>query len=184
MKALIIYWSKTGNTEKVAQAIKQGMEAVHAEVRSMRLEEAEAMITSETTDFYAYDVVCFGFPSYRWSPPKPVDQFLNEKYAHYRKQGRVKVGAPKVPGKHVLIFCTYSGPHTGINEAIPAGKYAGQFFEHLGFTVVDEWYVVGEFHGSEESSTLGRLGDIRGRPNAQDLEKVREDAMRLARELS
>jgi flavodoxin len=184
MKALIIYWSKTGNTEKVAQAIKQGLEATHSEVQSMRLEDAETMIKSETTDFYAYDLVCFGFPSYRWSPPKPVDQFLNKKYAFYRKQGRVKVGAPKVPGKHVLIFCTYSGPHTGINEAVPAGKYAGQFFEHLGFTVVDEWYVVGEFHGSEEASTQGRLGDIRGRPNAQDLEKVREDAMRLARELS
>ncbi|MCX5908895.1 MAG: hypothetical protein NTY64_17400 [Deltaproteobacteria bacterium] len=32
----------------------------------------------------------------------------------------------------LLIFCTYSGPQTGINEAIPAGKFAGQFFEHLG----------------------------------------------------
>jgi flavodoxin len=184
MKALIIYWSKTGNTEKVAQAIKQGLEAAHGEVQCMHLEGAEGMIQSETTDFYAYDLVCLGFPSYRWSPPKPVDQFLNKKYNVYRKQECVKIGAPKVPGKHVLIFCTYSGPHTGINEAVPAGKYAGQFFEHLGFTVVDEWYVVGEFHGSEEASTQGRLGDIRGRPNAQDLEKVREDAMRLARELS
>ena len=81
--------------------------------------------------------------------------------------------------KHALIFCTYSGPHTGIDEATPAGKYAGQFFEHLGITVLDEWYVVGEFHGSEERSTLGRLGDIRGRPNEQDLARVREAAVLL-----
>jgi hypothetical protein len=188
---VIIYWSKTGNTEKIAQALKQGLEAGRpdndSEVQCVHVEEALKRLESETLpplDFYAYDLVCLGFPSYRWSPPKPVDQFLNESYSLYRKQGRVKIGAPKVPGKHALIFCTYAGPHTGINEAIPAGKYAGQFFEHLGFTLVGEWYVVGEFHGSEESSTLGRLGDIRGRPNAQDLRKVREDAMRLARELS
>jgi len=38
---------------------------------------------------------------------------------------------------------------------------------------------VGEFHGSEEASTLGRLGDIRGRPNAKDLRKVEDDVAHL-----
>jgi len=174
MKAVIIYWSKTGNTEKVARAIKEGLEAGGADVVLKRAEEAEEV------DFYDYDLICVGFPSYRWHPPKPMDRFLTTKFNAYRSQGRVKVGAPKVPGQNALIFCTYSGPHTGIKEAIPAGKYAGQFFEHLGFTVLGEWYVVGEFHGSEEKSTLGRLGDIRGRPNEADLRKVRQDAMRLA----
>ena len=67
----------------------------------------------------------------------------------------------------------------GINEALPAGKYAGQFFEHLGFAVLDEWNVVGEYHGSEESSTLGREGDIRGQPDQEDLEKVERHVMVL-----
>jgi hypothetical protein len=113
-----------------------------------------------------------------------VEKLLAQKFAVYHDQGRVKTGSPQVPGKNALIFCTYSGPHTGINEATPAGKYAGQFFEHLGFTVLGEWYVVGEFHGSEEKSTQGRLGDIRGRPNAEDLRKVRQDAVELARSLT
>jgi multimeric flavodoxin WrbA len=178
MRAVIIYWSKTGNTEKVARAIKEGLEASGADVALMQTEEAKEI------DYYDYDLVCVGFPSYRWHPPKPMDRFLGRKFATYHKQGRVKTGAPKVPGKNALIFCTYSGPHTGIDEAIPAGKYAGQFFEHLGFTVVGEWYVVGEFHGSEEKSTRGRLGDIRGRPNAEDLGKVRQDAVELARSLT
>jgi len=174
MKAAIIYWSKTGNTENVALAVKEGLEAGGADVVLKRAEEAEDV------DFYDYDLICVGFPSYRWHPPKPMDRFLKTKFNAYRSQGRVTVGASKVPGQNALIFCTYSGPHTGIREAIPAGKYAGQFFEHLGFTVLGEWYVVGEFHGSEEKSTLGRLGDIRGRPNEADLRKVRQDAMRLA----
>jgi hypothetical protein len=173
MNAIIVYWSKTGNTEKVALAIQEGLEEAGTGVILKRVEDAG------NVDFYAYDLVCIGFPSYQWRPPKPMDEFLNAKLRAYRNQGRVKIGAPKVAGKNALIFCTYSGPHTGIREAMPAGLYAGQFFEHLGFTVQDEWYVVGEFHGSEEFSTGGRLGDIRGRPNEEDLRKVKEDARRL-----
>ena len=173
MKAAIIYWSNTGNTEKVALAIKEGLQTAGAEVLLTRLEQAEDI------DFYVYDLICIGFPSYHWHPPKPLDDFLKKKFAEYGRQGRVKTGAPKIEGKNALIFCTYSGPHTGINEAIPAGKYAGQFFEHLGFTLLDEMYVLGEFHGSEEMSTIGRMGDIRGRPNEEDLRQVREDVMCL-----
>jgi hypothetical protein len=177
MKAVIMYWSRTGNTEKVALAIREGLEANGAEVLLRRTDEAADI------DFYAYDLVCLGFPSYRWAPPRPVERLLIDKFDAYKSQGYVKIGAPKIPGKNALIFCTYSGPHTGINEAIPAGKHAGQYFEHLGFNVLDELYVVGEFHGSEENSTLGRLGDIRGRPNAEDLRQVREAVARLLRRL-
>ncbi len=177
MRAAIIYWTQTGNTKKVAHAIEEGLTDAGAEVDLLRVEDASEL------DVYAYDLLCVGFPSYQWSPPRPVADFLNRRFNVYRREGRVKIGAPPVPGKHALIFCTYSGPHTGIREAIPAGKYAGQFFEHLGIPVVDEWYVVGEFHGREKASTQGRLGDIRGRPNAEDLAKVRTDAIALARHL-
>lgn len=174
MNAVIIYWSKSGNTEKVARAIKSGFEEVGADVLLKRTEEARDV------DFYAYDLVCVGFPSYRWHPPEPVDEFLRSRFREYHDLGRVRVGAPKVRGKNALIFCTYSGSHTGIREATPAVLHAGQFFEHLGFTVVGEWCVVGEFHGAVEASTRGKLGDIRGRPSREDLRKVKEDATRLA----
>lgn len=177
MKAVIIFWSKTGNTEKVALAIRKGLAEAGAAVALLRVEDAGDV------DFYDYDLVCIGFPSYRWSPPEPMDTFLNSRFEAYHKQGRVRPGAPRVPGRNALIFCTYSGPHTGVREAVPAGLYAGQFLEHLGFTVLDEWYVVGEFHGSNEASTKGRLGDIRGRPTANDLEEVMRDAAKLARDL-
>lgn len=173
MNAIIIYWSKTGNTEKVALAIEEGLVEAGADVSLKRVEDAG------DTDFYAYDLVCIGFPSYRWGPPKPMDEFLSSKFRTYKDQGRVKLGAPNVPGKNALVFCTYSGPHTGIREATPAALHAGQFLEHLGFSVLAEWCVVGEFHGSEEVSTRGRLGDIRGRPNEEDLRGVKQDAARL-----
>ncbi len=173
MRAVVIYWSKTGNTEKVAFAIKEALEASGVNVLLKRTDEAKDI------DFSDYDLACMGFPTHQWRPPEPVGDFVRSKFGEYRKQGRIKLGAPKVPGKSALIFCTYSGPHTGMNEAIPAGKYVGQFFEHLGFTVLDEWYVVGEFHGSEERSTKGRMGDIRGLPSEEDLRKVKQDASNL-----
>ena len=173
MKAIIIYWSKTGNTEKVALAIKESLQETGMSVSLKKVEDAGEI------DFFVYDLICLGFPSYRWRPPKPVDEFLNSTFRAHRKEGRVQVSAPKLSDKNALIFCTYSGPHSGIREAIPAGLYAGQFFEHIGFTVLDELYVVGEFHGSVEESTQGKLGDIRGRPNAEDLSKVKADVKKL-----
>jgi hypothetical protein len=173
MEAVIVYWSKSGNTAKAALSIQEGLQEAGADVLLKRVEDAGDI------DFYAYDLVCIGFPSYQWSPPDQMDAFLVSKFKAYRKQGHVKESAPKIPGKNALIFCTYSGPHTGIREAIPAGLYAGQFFEHLGFTVLDELYVVGEFHGSEEISTRGVLGDIRGRPNQEDLRKVKQEAKQI-----
>ena len=177
MKAIIIYWSKTGNTKKVALAIQESLQETGMSVSLKKVEDAGEI------DFFAYDLICLGFPSYRWRPPKPVDEFLNSTFRTHRKEGRVKVSAPKLSDKNALIFCTYSGPHSGIREAIPAGLYAGQFFEHIGFTVLDELYVVGEFHGSVEESTQGKLGDIRGRPNAEDLSKVKTDVIKLVNKM-
>jgi len=172
--ALIVYWSSTGNTAKVAQAIRAGLDAKGIQVTEKKPEEAKNI------DFFDFDLVCIGSPSIQWHPAKAIDDFLKSRLAAYRQQGNIKPGAPKIPEKYALIFCTYSGPHTGLDEATPAGKYMGQFFEHIGFTVVDEWYVIGEFHGSEENSTKGRLGDIRGKPTANDLQKIKDATEQLA----
>lgn len=171
--ALIVYWSKTGNTENVAQAIKQGLEEASIHVTMKKPEEAENI------DYFNYDLVCVGAPSYSWHPPEPMTDFLKKKFAVYRQQSKIKLSAPKVPGKNALIFVTYSGPHTGIDEAIPVGKDMRQYFEHIGFAVIDEWYILSEFHGSLENSTKGRMGDIRGKPTPEDLQKIKKDSKRL-----
>ena len=175
--AVVLYWSHTGNTEKVASSIQAGLEAGGISVVARRVPDAEDV------DFFDYGLVCLGFPSYSWHPPKPVDDYLRAKFGQYRREGRIVPGAPLLPGKNALIFCTYSGPHTGIREAIPAGKYAGQFFEHLGFAVIDEWYVLAEFQGDEELSTIGRMGNIRGLPTKRDLARIEDQARLLASRL-
>jgi flavodoxin len=175
--ALIIYWSNTGNTQKVASAIKDGLEKAGFNVELKKPQDAVEL------DFYAYDLVCVGSPSIEWQPAEPMADLLKAKLDLYRSQGKIKPCAPKFAGKNALVFCTYSGPHTGIDEATPAGKTMRQYFEHFGFTVVGEWYIVGEFHGREDNSTLGRLGDIRGKPTAEDLAKVKMDSEQIAKSL-
>ena len=177
-RALVIYLSITGNTEKVAKSIYDGLIEAGYETNLKKVQEAS------DEDFYDYDLVCFGAPSYNWHVPKPAEDYLKGKFNQYRKEERIIPCAPKIPGKNCIIFCTYSGPHTGIKEAIPAGKYMGQFFEHFGFTVAAEWYVLSEFIGSEENSTKGLMGDIRGLPSEQDLIRVRQSAYNLSSGLS
>ncbi len=55
----------------------------------------------------------------------------------------------------------------------------GQFFDHPGFSILDEWYVLSEFHGSEEMSTKGRMLDIRGLPGEAELGKIRDNIRNL-----
>ena len=176
-KALVVYLSITGNTEKVANCIHQGLIDGGFESKLVRVQDAD------NEDFYEYDLICFGSPSYNWHVPKPADDYLKSKFNHYRKEGRVLPGAPNLTGKNYLVFCTYSGPHTGIREAIPAGKYIGQFFEHFGFAVADEWYILSEFVGSEEYNTLGRMGNIKGLPSDSDMARLKDSAQNLAARL-
>jgi len=174
-KAIILYCSITGNTEKVAKAIDMGLKEGGMETTLIKFEDAEEI------DYLDYDLVCVGAPSYNWSVPQPFNGYLKKKFNYYKSLGKILPNSPRV-GKKALVFCTYSGPHTGIDEAIPTGLYMGQFFDHMGFDVLDKWYILSEFIGSEEMSTQGRMGDIRGLPAEQDLNDLKEKAKILVAE--
>ena len=47
----------------------------------------------------------------------------------------------------------------------------------------DRWYIVGEFKGNEVLSTQGRLGDIKGRPNENDLLNVETKVKNLLQKI-
>jgi len=127
--------------------------------------------------------VCLGSPVLHSLPPPPVFKFIKENEKRYRDKREVHLHSPQVLNKSALIFCTYSGPHCGIVEAEPVGKYLRQFFAHLGFDVKDEWYEIGEFHNYEPGKIRGKLGDNRGRPNDEDLALVELKTIQLARSL-
>ena len=176
-RALIVYCSMTGNTEKVAYAIEEACKkaALNPTVKNV--------VDVFTEDFYDYDLVCVGTPVMNGLPHKLMMKFMSIRADEYRRRSEVRINMKKIPGKNALVFVTYSGPHVGLSEAIPAGKFIKQELEHFGFEVKGEWYIVGEFHGWEEGSIKGKLGDIRGRPNAEDLSRIEKKMVDLIKTL-
>ena len=70
--AIIIYWSKTGNTQKVAYAVKEGLEEEEIVVDIKHVQDAKNL------NFFDYDLICIGSPSYQWSPPEELNNYLQE----------------------------------------------------------------------------------------------------------
>jgi len=165
MKALIIYDSLGGNTQKVADTI----------YKTLANEKIEVKLIKVAADFdielYDYDLIFLGSPVIAWMPTDVMRDFVLKKLRAYYKT-QVKPSAPLRPGKFGVSFCTYSGTHIAENEAIPLTKWFSAFFEHMGYQVRGEWHIVGEFHAKEFPNLLGRLGDIRGRPNSADLLEI------------
>jgi len=169
MQALNISFSSSGNTGKVADTITNTLRALGVEVDAFQAKEAHDV------DLLAYDLLFLGSGVYEWLPGKPLQNLLADLRKRYVQQGEIKPASPKRSGKKAVVYCTYGGAHTGVNEALPAVKYMAQIFDHLGIEVVGEWYIVGEYHGKlAEFSQTGRLGDIRGRPDERDLNEVAE----------
>jgi flavorubredoxin len=168
MNVLNLYFSTTGNTRRVAMRIAETVQQL-----GHRLETIEVTKDSET-DILAYDFVFVGSGVYEWLPGKPLMRFFSKLRKQYADNGEIKPAAPRRAGKKAVVYCTYGGAHTGVNEAVPAVRYMGQLLDHLGYDVVAEWYLVGEYHPQkyQELSTTGRLGDIRGRPSEEDLREI------------
>ena len=171
MNVLNLYFSSTGNTEKVALKIEETVRELGHKVNTLRITKKDMEI-----EILDYDFVFVGSGVYRQLPGKPLVELFRELIPAYVKKGEIKFASPRRPNAKTVVYCTYGGAHTGINEAIPAVKFMGQLLDHLGYTIVGEWYQVGEYKPEKyrEHSIAGRLGDIRGRPNDEDLRDIVE----------
>jgi flavodoxin len=83
MKTLVTYYTQTGNTRKVAEAIYEGIP-----------DDKEISPLSELEDFGAYDLIFYGFPIQAGNPAKDAAEFLGEKAA----------------GKRIALFITHGAP--------------------------------------------------------------------------
>jgi flavodoxin len=173
MKILNLYFSSTGNTEKVAQRISATAAKEGHEVDTIKISGNQ----KEDVDLLRYDLVFIGSGVYQWLPGKALQEFIGAKLSQYAAAEEIKPGAPRRPQKKGVVYCTFGGVHTGANEAIPAVKYMGQLLDHLGLEVVAEWYVIGAYPGTGRMkgfSAGGRLGNIESRPNEADLADLAE----------
>ena len=97
MKALVTYYSESGNTEKLAQAIYDGIE----------LSEKDILPIGEVKDIGGYDLIFCGFPVQASSLPGKAESFIRN-----------------IPqGKKLALFATH-GSLRGGQLAITAFYYA------------------------------------------------------------
>ncbi len=109
MKALVTYFSQTGNTEKLAKAI---FEAIDVEKEILPLDAVKAI--------EGFDVIFCGFPVQAHSVPMPVQNIIKQLPA----------------GQKLAIFCTHGSIRggqlavTGLEHAVSLAdnaKVLGQF---------------------------------------------------------
>ena len=83
MKTLVIYYSQTGNTKKVADAVFGAIQG-----------EKELKELSEVDTLDGYDLIFLGFPIHAFAPPGPVKLFLQN----------------QCQGKRLVLFMTHAQP--------------------------------------------------------------------------
>lgn len=83
VKALVAYFSQTGNTKKVAEAIFDELPG-----------EKELKDIAELSDLEGYDLLFFGFPVIAFGAAPPAKEFLEQHAA----------------GKKVALFVTHAAP--------------------------------------------------------------------------
>jgi flavodoxin len=117
MRAIIIYYSCTGNTKKVAETLAEYLK-IRGEVKLLRLEALDesasffgqaarafwhkkARIASTEWELSGYDLICLGTPVWAFGPSPAINTYLEK--------------CSGLEGKSVLIFTTY-GSGTGVNR--------------------------------------------------------------------
>jgi flavodoxin len=81
VKYLVIYYSETGNTQKIATAVAMGLG-----IQAMKIDEIKPLALSD------YDLICFGTPVQGASPAKKLLDFISQ--------------MPVMDGKKTAVFCT------------------------------------------------------------------------------
>jgi flavodoxin I len=123
MKALIAYYSDTGNTEKVARAIS---DAVDFDMQVRKI--------SDVTDWKGYDIIFFGFPVHAHSVPAKAAQQIakipkGQKIAFFSTHGSLRNGIlPKQAFEHALGL---SAKLMVLGHFGCRGKVDGQIIESL-----------------------------------------------------
>lgn len=95
MKVLIVYDSKTGNTEKMAKAVAEGVLSEKIDVDLKKVDEVSVEVLPE------YDGVILGSPVYYGQPSAKIKEFIDASVKfHGKLDGRVGGAFASSGGTH------------------------------------------------------------------------------------
>lgn len=101
MKSAIIYFSQTGNTKKIAEAIKRGIVSAAGRCDIFKLKDVKA------ADLPRYDLIGLGCPVFAYREPANVRDFIES--------------LPPLNGKHSFVFATHG---TVLGKALATMSWA------------------------------------------------------------
>lgn len=159
-KNLIVYASRTGNTEKVANELAKNFERYGWENDLKKLPDS---YDSKNPDFSFddYDFACVGSPVISELPLNQIRTIT------YGNPGRDKLN----PGpKCGVVFCTYGGIHLGPIEAAPALLLMEVELMHQLFNVIGSLAIPGSMGDYDNPNSY--YGDLIHRPNGKDMVDV------------
>ncbi len=174
MKILIAYHSNTGNTEKVANAMKDGLE-----------EEGQEVIISPAKDvdpssLNSYDLIILGSGIYSRTIGRSIKSLINK--------------APELPSKFAC-FQTYQNEKwypkafkKGIGKALE--KHASTILDefrcggyNLGMSDEQMTQLISSFPPDEGKKMEAQRKRTKGRPNEEDFENAKSFAKNLLKSL-
>lgn len=159
MKVLVVYFSRSGNTQKIA-------EAIFGEIES----EKEIKKIDEIDNLEEYDLVYAGFPIEGFGAPKNVKRFLENNCG----------------GKKVALFITHSAPEDSnyIKDWLSNCKEAAAGTELVGVFNCqgDLAQNVKEMmmkHEDPQIRTWGEMAVPQGKPDKECLDRARAFAREI-----
>ena len=129
-RALVVYYSKFGNTEKIAKALAAGLQSGGIDTDTAKVSDVKYDELEEI------DLLCVGTPVHAWSISKPAKEFLE----------RLK-GLEGLSGKKAFAFDTkFKSRMAG-----SAGGKVEKKLKSLGFTIAKS---------AESAIVLGQEGPL------------------------
>lgn len=144
MKSIVIYFSQTGNTKSIAEAIYQGMKQVEKDCRITPLKDIDAR------ELLNYDLIGIGSPVFGYQEPRNIADFINS--------------WPSLKGKYGFSFCT----HGTLAGVFVARTVAALRKKGLTVTGWNDWY------GSAFITNLPKPYFTDGHPDAIDLQEAKD----------
>ena len=77
MKAIVIYHTRFGNTERIAKSLEIGLKEASGIEDVVCINVRDVVLSAAADDFLKeYDIICMGAPTEGFSAPKPIKEFL------------------------------------------------------------------------------------------------------------
>lgn len=162
MKILVTYYSKTGNTKAVAQAIYDALD-----LKALGLENKDIKAVKEVDDTQAYSLIFCGFPVHAHSVPVPVQNFIKALPA----------------GTKLALFSTHGSktdgqmPKEAIHHAVGLAKDAAMLGSFTCRGAVEPEIIDDLMTKPEHKAWAQEAQSAQGHPDKADL----EDAHHFAR---